>query len=81
MPVLNFERVNFKIWGGRWINLHVILVIYNFSFTSSNGEFKRLGGAMTPPPPPNPNVAPPLIVLLSSDQDTNKFLVYKGIEL
>ena len=60
---------------GRWINLLVILVIYNFSFTSSNGEFKRLGGAMTPL---SPNVALALIVLLSSDQDINKFLVYAG---
>ena len=30
--------------------------------------------------PLSPNVAPPLIVLLSSDQETNKFLVYARIE-
>ena len=30
--------------------------------------------------PLSPNVALALIVLLSSDQDINKFLVYAGIE-
>ena len=46
MLILNFERVNSKIWGGggRWINLHLILVIYNFFLLALMENWKSYGG-------------------------------------
>ena len=42
MPILNFERVNSKIWGVRGINLHIILVIYNFFFLPALKEIQKV---------------------------------------